>query len=426
LIFLSNDTKNFKREPMDKSSKVSRQNFTWLFQQPLDVKSAILVQHLSICQLVINQIMEEDVKSLSGEWYSHQKPHEGRFSRYGFNPGSVNIGGKKLKVDVPRIRDEQSGSFQPLESYQELKELDGPDEQTLAGVLHGLSTRDYQGVVDYLTEGFGLSRSSVSRKFIRASEDKLKEFESRDISQHQLVAVFVDGKYLAKQQMIIVMGITELGDKIILGLVQTTTENSRAIGQLFVQLKERGLNHKEGLLFITDGSKGIRKAIEEQFGNKVLVQRCIWHKRENVLSYLPEAIQEQIKKDYHRALDQNSCADAKKALTELVSRLETINRQAASSLREGMEELLTLHKLGMNKTFAKSLSTTNCIESVNSQIKKYTGRVTHWNNSTQRYRWVAAALLEVEQHMHKIHNFKQIPKLKKAIKELLQIKSSTS
>ena len=411
---------------MDKSTKVTREKFSWLFEQPLDLKVSILEQHLSICQLVINQILEEEVKLLSGERYSHDKPNSGKFSRYGFNPGSVNIGGKKLKIDIPRVRNEKKGTFQSLESYQELKDLDGADDQTLEGVLHGLSTRDYGEVVDYLQEGFGLSKSSVSRKFIRASEEKLKEFESRDISQHRLIAIFIDGKYLARQQMIIVMGVTDGGQKVMLGLLQTTTENSQAIGQLFIQLKEKGLQYQEGLLFVTDGSKGIRKAIEEQFSGKALIQRCIWHKRENVLSYLPEGVKEETKKAYHKALAEPRYQDAKKVLVELTQKLEKINRQAASSLKEGMEELLTLHKLGLSEQFSGSFSTTNCIESVNSQIKKYTGRVTHWSNSDQRYRWTAAALLEAEQRMRKVDNFKQLYKLKKAIKGYLERKTSPS
>lgn len=411
---------------MDKSTKVTREKFAWLFEQPLDLKISILEQHLSICQLVINQILEEEVKFLSGERYSHDKPNGGKFSRYGFNPGSVNIGGKKLEIDVPRVRNEKKGSFKTLESYQELKDLDEADEQTLEGVLHGLSTRDYKAVIDHLQEGFGLSKSSVSRKFIRASEEKLKDFESRDISGHQLLAIFIDGKYLARQQMIIVMGVTEKGQKVMLGLLQTTSENSVAIGQLFIQLKERGLQYKEGLLFITDGSKGIRKAIEEQFSGKAVIQRCIWHKRENVLSYLSEGMQEEIKRAYHQALARSSYQDAKKALMVLIQKLEKINRQAASSLKEGIEEILTLHKLGLSEEFSVSFSTTNCIESVNSQIRKYTGRVTHWSSSEQRYRWMAATLLEVEQKMRKVDNFKHLYKLKKEVKSYLETKTSPS
>lgn len=400
---------------MNKDRSINRQNFRWLFDQPLDVKLGILGQHLSICQLVINQILEEEVKQLSGDRYSHNKPSEGLLSRWGFNPGSVNIGGKKLKVEVPRVRNSETGSFQPLETYQELKNLDGADEQTMYAMMHGLSTRDYGKVMDHLEEGFGLSKSSVSSKFIRATVDQLAEFETRDISNHKLLAVFIDGKHLAGQQMIIVMGVTETGDKVMLGLLQTTTENSKAIGSLFSDLKERGMNYQEGLLFITDGSKGIRKAIEEQFGDKAIIQRCIWHKRENILSYLPESLHKEIKKDYHQALETIGYEPAKRAFEALILKLQKLNRQAAASLREGLEGILTLHRLELSQEFNASFNTTNCIESVNSQVKRHTHRVTHWSNSDQRYRWVATTLLMVEQKLRKVHNFRNLIELKEAL-----------
>ena len=407
---------------MTKSTeKITRENFTWLFEQPLDMKVAILQQHLSICQLVINQILEEEVKYLSGQRYSHQKPHNGIYSRYGFNPGSVNIGGKKLKVEVPKVRDERDGTFQPLESYQELKKLDDFDEQTMQAVLHGLSTRDYGAVVDHLEEGFGLSKSSVSRKFIKASAECLQEFEQRDLSPHKLLAIFVDGKYLQRQQMIIALGITEGGEKVVLGFVQTTTENATAIGAFFQKLKERGMQYHQGLLFVIDGSKGIKKAIEEQFGEKAIIQRCTWHKRENVLSYLSENLHDEVKKEYHQALSHSTYKQAKEALQTLAKKLRKINLEAGRSLEEGMEELLALHKLEMKEAFSVSFSTTNCIESLNSQLRKYTGRITHWENSSQRYRWVATALIKIETKMRKVDNFKQLHKLKKAIQQHLKI-----
>ncbi len=409
---------------MTKSTTISRDNFTWLFEQPLDIKVNMLQQHLSICQLVINQILEEEVKYLSGERYSHDKPHEGQYSRYGFNPGSVNIGGKKLKIDVPKIRDDSDGSFKSLETYSELKKLDAFDEQTMQGVLHGLSTRDYRGVIDHLEEGFGLSKSSVSSKFIKASEQCLKEFEERDISEHKLVAVFIDGKYLMRQQMVIVLGITEGGEKVVLGFVQTTTENSKAIGELFVQLKQRGLQYQEGLLFVIDGSKGLKKAIEEQFGEKAVIQRCTWHKRENVLSYLSENLHDEIKKEYNKALGETTYKDAKEAMEQLIKKLKKINLQAGRSLEEGLEELLALHKVGVSEDFSVSFSTTNCIESLNSQLKKYVGRVTNWSTSDQRYRWVATGLMKIETRMKKVDNFKNIKQLKKAI--TIQIEKQTS
>ncbi len=411
---------------MIKSTEISRENFTWLFEQPIDIKVSMLQQHLSICQLVINQILAEEVKHLSGERYSHDKPHEGQYSRYGFNPGSVNIGGKKLKVAVPKVRDERDGSFKALESYSELKKLDDFDEQTMQGVLHGLSTRDYAGVIDHLEEGFGLSKSSVSAKFIKASEQCLKEFEERDISDHKLIAVFIDGKYLMRQQMVIALGITEGGEKIVLGFVQTTTENSRAIGELFVKLKERGMRYEEGLLFIIDGSKGLKKAVEEQFGEKAVIQRCTWHKRENILSYLSEGLHEGIKKEYHQALSEKTYDNAKMAMEQLIKKLKVINLQAGRSLEEGLEELLTLHKLSISESFSVSFSTTNCIESLNSQLKKYVGRVTNWSSSDQRYRWVATALIKIETRMRKVDNFKQLKHLKKAIQKQIERQTSPS
>lgn len=411
---------------MESTEKITRRNFTWLFEQPLDLKVQILQQHLSICQLVINQILEEEVKHLSGERYSHQKPHEGRYSRYGFNPGSVNIGGRKLKVEVPKVVDNSDGSFQSLESYRELKKLDDMDEAAMQAVLHGLSTRDYQGVIDHLEEGFGLSKSSVSSKFIKASAECLREFEDRDISHHKLLAVFIDGKYLQRQQIIIALGITERGEKVVLGFVQTTTENSIAVSEFFKGLKQRGMQWQQGLLFITDGSRGIKKAIEQEFAQTAIIQRCIWHKRENVLSYLSEDLHPEIKKEYHQALSEKTYNQAKEAMHHLIEKLKRINLQAARSLQEGLEEVLTLHRLGVSEEFRVSFSTTNCIESLNSQLRKYVGRVTNWSTSEQRYRWIAAALMEIETKMRKVHNFKNLKHLKKQIQSHLKISSSPS
>ncbi len=212
----------------------------------------------------------------------------------------------------------------------------------------------------------------------------------------------------------------------VLGFVQTTTENSKSIGELFVQLKERGMQYHEGLLFVIDGSKGLKKAIEEQFGEKAIIQRCTWHKRENVLSYLAENLHDEIKKEYHQALGETTYKGAKEAMEQLIKKLKKINMQAGRSLEEGLEELLALHKLGVNEDFSVSFSTTNCIESLNSQLKKYVGRVTNWSSSDQRYRWVATALMKIETRMKKVDNFKQIKQLKKAIQKHIQIQTLPS
>jgi len=405
---------------MDKSTKISREKLTWLFEQPIDIKVSLLTQHLTISQLIINQILEDDVSRLSGPRYSHDKPNNGDYSRYGFNPGSVRIGDKKVPIDVPRVVNNRAGNFESLASYSKLKQLDEPTEQLINGILYGLSTRDYRHVVDHLAESFGLSKSSVSSRFIEATAEKLKEFESRRYDHMDFLAVFMDGKHLAKQQIIIALGITQQGDKVPLGFVQSTTENSKVIGHFLKDLINRGLKYDEGLLFIVDGSKGMKKAIQDVFQEKAVIQRCWWHKRENILSYLPESLHSQIKAKYHRALQMETYPEAKRALLDLADELRKINRTAANSLLEGLEELLTLHKLGLNEEFAGSFSTTNCIESVNSQLRKYAGRVKNWSNSDQRYRWMAAALLEIEYKLRKVDNFRNLKKMKEAIVKYVQ------
>lgn len=405
---------------MDKSTTISREKLTWLFEQPIDIKISLLTQHLTIIQLIINQILEEEVSVLSGPRYSHDKPLGGKYSRYGYNPGSVRVGDKKLAIEVPRVVNNQKGNFESLKSYAELKELDEPTEQLINGVLYGLSTRDYKRVVDHLSESFGLSKSSVSSRFIEASAERLKEYEARRYDQQDFVAVFLDGKYLARQQIIIALGITMQGDKIPLGFVQTTTENSVVIGNFLKDLISRGLHYKEGLLFILDGSKGMKKAIEEVFGDQAIIQRCWWHKRENILSYLPEAIHAQITSKYHKALQLPTYKESKQALMDLAQELKSINLSAAKSLLEGIEELLTLHKLVLNEEFAVSFSTTNCIENVNSQLKKYVGRVKNWTSSEQRYRWMASALLEIEFKLRKVDNFKNLKLMRKAINKCIK------
>lgn len=407
-----------------KVTKINRENLSWLFEQPMDIKVGLLTQHLSIAQIVINQIMEEEVNELSGERYSRDKPGAGNLARWGFNPGSVRIGEKKVKVEIPRIYNLQKKKNVSLESYAQLKQLPDPDEQIMHTVMHGISTRDYAGVIDYLQESFGLSKSTVSERFIEASTEKLKEFESRDLAHHDLIALFIDGKYLAKEQIIIVMGITINGDKIPLGFLQSNSEKSGPIKALFESLKKRNLQYKNGLLFVIDGSTGIRKAIEESFGNYAFVQRCIWHKRKNILDYLSEKYHDEVKQKYHRALNQSTYKEAKSALLQLIRELNALNKSAARSLEEGLEELLTLHKLELNEKFSASFSTTNCIENLNSQLGKYIGKVKYWKNSDERYRWIAAALLYIEKRMRKVDNFKRLKEMKQKIQSALKIKQT--
>ena len=277
--------------------------------------------------------------------------------------------------------------------------------------------QDYGQVIEHLLDSFGFSRSNVSRHFIDQSSERLKEFEQRSLHPYEFVALFIDGKTLAKEQIIIVLGITETGEKIPLGFIQSYSENAEAIKNLLNELIERGLHYQTGLLCVIDGSKGIRKAVVDVFGDYVLIQRCQWHKRENILSYLNEKDQKYYRTRINKAYHSECYDDAKQQLLAIKHELEIKNVSVARSLEDGLEETLTLHRLELHELFSKSFSTTNCIENLNSQLTKYIGKVKHWKTSQQRYRWIASALLEVEKKMRRVNNYKQLYIMKEKVQK---------
>jgi putative transposase len=395
-----------------KTKPVNRKKISWLLQQEIHIQFEMLRHHFELCRMLINQILDDEVTNLTGERYKHDRSH---YNRWGYNPGSVRIGDEKLRIDVPRVYDSKARENKSLTLYKQLKEIPPVDDKLLKRVLSGISTGDYQSAIQNLVDSFGLSRSSVSNRFIEVSTEKLEEFTKRDLSHHDFIALFIDGKYLAKEQIIIVLGVTLKGEKIPLGFIQTNTENSRCIKELLSSLIERGLRYKEGILCVIDGSKGIRKAISEVFGKYALVQRCKWHKRENVLSYLKESSKETYRKRINKAYYADTYQEAKKMLLAVIADLEIENTDAAGSLKEGLEETLTIHKLDLIEEFGTSFTTTNCIENVNSLMNKYVRKVKYWQSSDQRHRWVGCALLEIEQKLRKVDNYKKLYLLKKKI-----------
>jgi len=398
------------------AKNINRQKLDWLFEQPINVQLEIVSQHMEIVRIVINSILEGEVSKLAGEKYNRNKPNGGRYDRWGINPGSVKIGGQKLKIAVPRVFDKEKNCNQSLETYEKLQELPEQDLTLVKQVLHGISTRDYKGVIARLTDSFGDSASSVSRQFQEKTKKALEEFESRKFHNHHFVALFIDGKHLAGDQMVIVLGVTEQGNKIPLGVVQTNTENATSIGNLLRELVERGLQYEDGILCVIDGAKGLKKAVKDVFGKSAIIQRCQWHKRENVISYLSEEDKEKYRRKLQKAYNEDTYQAAKEQLKEIHGELQVLNRGAAKSLQEGLEETLTLHRLRIFSIIGRSFKTTNCIESVNSCLGKYIGRVKNWSSSEMRFRWVTSGLMEIEKKMQRIFNYKKIPKLKAALK----------
>ena len=408
---------------MSKTTKVQRENINWFYEQPVDIKFEMVMNHFEMSRIMINQIFEEIIREKTGDRYEHALTGQKKYYRHGFNPGSVKLGDHKLPVEIPRIREASSGKCIPLPGIEKFKQIEEPNEEGLKKVLHGISTRDYKKVTEHLAESFGLSSSQVSREFKEQSEEAFKHFCERTYEDHNFVALLIDGKYLASEQMVVALGITDKGIKIPVGFIQTSSENSRAISQLLKQIINKKFTFTHGLLVIIDGSKGLHKAVTDVFGKKVVIQRCQWHKRENVLSYLSDRDKSNFKTKIQNAYREPDYQKAKSILMSIHKELLKINQNAANSLLEGIEETLTLHKLKVAQIFSRSLGTTNCIESLNSQMAKYVRNVKRWSNSNQRQRWVASALLELENNLNKIHNFKHLNKLQEAIKNQLSKKS---
>ena len=293
----------------------------------------------------VEEELQAEVRSLvGGERHERTK---GSRKRWGQNPGSVFLGDQKVQINVPRVRDLKARQEVPLKSYERLQRPDYVDEVALSRVINGISQGKYERASEHVPETFGISKSSVSRKFIRASAKRLQEFLERDLSRHDIVAIFIDGKCFAENEMVIALGVTITGEKIVLGFIETSTENHRICRDFLNDLIRRGLNLTRETLFVIDGGKGIFKGISELLGEKALIARCQWHKRENVLEYLAKERRDEYRRKLQAAYEQPSYELAKKALGAIKQELRLINQSAVNSLDEGLEETLLLHQLGM-------------------------------------------------------------------------------
>jgi len=342
--------------------------------------------------------------------------------RWGKNPGSVYLGDQKVRIKVPRVRDTVLRQEVPLQSYQTFRQTKVLDHQVLHRVINGISQRQYEQAALCVPETFGIKKSSVSRHFVRTTAQRLETFLNRDLSQKDIVAIFMDGKRLAEIDMIVAMGITMSGEKILLGFVEATTENQRVIQEFLRRLLERGLSFDREILFIIDGAKGLYKGIKATLAEKALIQRCQWHKRENVVSHLSRGQARRFRQKLQRAYEQPSYEKAKGALGQIVKELRLVNRSAAESLKEGLEETLTLHRLGLFEELGISFKTTNCLETVNRQLERFTHRVNFWRHSDQRQRWTATALMEIEPRLRKVKGYCHLNALRKAMSQINQPK----
>jgi transposase-like protein len=330
----------------------------------------------------------------------------------------VVLGNQRVPIRVPRLRGIDGEVA--LKSYEMLHEADD-SESIYNSILSGVSCRNYVGTIDKEEGGIKTSKSTISRQFVSLSNKKLKEFNSRTFENLDLVAIFMDGKSFARDQMVIALGIAIDGSKTLLGFTQTATENANAIGQFLASLGDRGLKVDQGILAIVDGSKGLIAALKQRFAGHVVIQRCQWHKRENVASHLPKGDQGAFKKRLQRAYERPTLKEAENHLEEILAELKNCNQSAAKSLQEGFSETLTLHRLGVFAKLGASFKTTNCIESINAAAERHCSKVDRWQNSSQKQRWLAAALCDIEPKLRRVRGSEHLTQLRAAIQRELKL-----
>jgi putative transposase len=409
-----------KSKRLERVERMSREEFE---ATALDSRVEMIRNLIPLGLIQIFEELDKEVTAVCGDRYERKgKDVLGR--RHGSNPGSVRLGGQKIGIQVPRVRGERAEI--PLRSYGKLQEETTANNLLLRRVLYGISCRNYEKASESIPGALGLSSSSVSRSFVKASTTKLKEFQERDLSSEDYVALFIDGKTFAEDTMVIALGVTKGGEKRPLGFVQTETENERAMADFLRELLDRGLEISEGILVVIDGSKGLRAAVRKVFSKRAVVQRCMWHKRENVLGYLPKQQQGWWRRRLQRAYDRPTYSEASAELRKIQRELEQVNQSAARSLAEGLEETLTLHRLGIYPVLGQSFKTTNCLESINAQLEERCTKVDSWRNSSQKHRWLAVALLDVEGRLRRVKGYRHLSKLREALRRELRIDSRSS
>jgi len=336
--------------------------------------------------------------------------------RGGSVDSQVTLGGRQ--VELPRLRVRSAEGEVPLASFQWAAATDPLDEHTLAAVAAGVSTRRYASTLDpvpsEVTER-ATSSSAVSRRFVALSSKRLQAFLDRPLGELDLRVVCIDGKVFRDHCMVIALGIDTQGRKHVLGLREGATETAAVTTGLLSDLVTRGLPTDRTVLFVIDGAAGLRRAITDVFGSRGVVQRCQVHKCRNVLGHLPERLHASVGKALRDAWDLDSADRAARVLKRLAGSLERDHPGAAASIREGLDETLTVQRLGLTGALQRTLRTTNIIENLNGSVEHYSRNVKRWRGGQMIQRWVASALVEAEKRFRRVRGYRDLQHLVRAL-----------
>jgi transposase-like protein len=364
-------------------------------------------------------LMEAEVEQRVGE--RSQRQSDRTAHRWGSERGYCVVMGQKVPLERPRVRTTEDREVR-LGSYEMFHRGEPLTETVWEKLMLGLSTRQYGDAVRQFVEAYGLEKSAISEHFIAASRAKLQQMMERRLEKIKLCALLIDATPFAGQQMVVALGVSQDGRKMMLGLRQGATENATVVGELLSDLLERGLDFSQPRLYVLDGGKALHKAVRKQAGEQAAIQRCQVHKRRNVLDHLSEEHKPAVANRLNAAYALQDYAAAQQALNQLHRELMELNPSAARSLEEGMEETLTVHRLQIPAQLRKSLASTNVIESAFSIVERVCSNVKRWHGGDQRERWVGSGLLVAEKQFRRIQGYKQIPFLLRSLEALFPSK----
>ena len=381
-------------------------------------KEGLLALSVGVGLGVLHELMAEEVDEVVGPRGKHDP--ERAAVRHGREAGEVTLGGRRVAVEHPRVRTADGSEEVQLQTYRHFADRDPLTRLVLEQMLAGVSTRRFERTREPVgeeveAEARSVSKSAVSREFVARTRENLGALMSRRLDDVRLAVLMIDGIELKGRTNVVALGITTDGVKMPLGLWEGSTENATVATALLSDLVDRGLDTEQGVLCVLDGAKALRKAVRDVLGVHTPVQRCVRHKERNVLEHLPERDRPAIKRRLRRAWADSDHQRALSELRALAAELDRSHPGAAASLREGLEETLTLTRLGIRGTLKQTLESTNPCESMIECVRRSARNVKRWQSGDMALRWTAAGMLEAERQFRRIIGYRDLAKLATAV-----------
>jgi putative transposase len=380
-------------------------------------REGLLAMSVAAGLAVMQAMFEAEITAVTGPKGKHDPDRTA--VRHGSGRGSVTLGGRRVPVDRPRART-TDGHEVPLASYAQFAADDLLSQVVMERMLAGVATRRHTRAGEPVGEQVidaakSTSRSAVSRRFVRETETALAELMARDLSGEDIKVLMLDGEHMAERCVVVALAITADGTKLPVGLWEGSTENKTVVRALLADLVDRGLNVEDGLLVVIDGAKALAAAVREVFGAQALIQRCTLHKRRNVADHLPDKEKAWVDAKLVKAFGHPDPEQGLRHAKHLAGLLEKSYPGAAASLREGLDEMFTAARLGIDGRLAKTLTSSNPIESMISIARTTNRNVTRWRDGQMVLRWTAAGMLNAERSFRRIKGYKQMPQLVAAL-----------